>query len=487
MNLIFRFLKQPVNKVNEKSTQQSLYGLTAGVNNLVVGVISTISTVLSDFFLISLMLLTLIFTDALMAMIAFVIFSTVAVMLHFLVGKKSKAIAEELIPSTISANEGIIYTIEGYRELFVANQIEKKIVEVEESMKRVSLLTSKQSFLPHVSKYLIEVILVFSLLSLSLIQFILSDAVESAGNLGLFLAASTRIAPAALRVQQSFSTIMNGFGGGKSSLELYRRLPNESQVHESKQPNLISHLKGKDARDKKQKVVDFEKVTFSYRNDKEILKNLNFQVCKGQRVLILGRSGSGKSTLIDLLLGLLDANEGSIELFGENPKLAIKSHQGRLAYVPQNPFLFKGSIRDNIVGPKNEISDEEVWSALSKVDLRKLIEKLPEKLNTMVSENGKNFSGGQRQRISLARALVLKPKLLILDEATSALDTETELKIMNRIAERKFVETLIVISHKVQNIKQYDLVGVLNRGNLDFGSVREISAKYPKLSAFKMS
>lgn len=463
--LINKFLKQPINSITASSTQQNLYGLVSGVNSLVVGVVANLSSLVSDFVLIVLMTVTLFVTDPVMAILAIAIFGSVALLLHVTVGMKSRRIAEELIPRSIDLNEALLSTLEGYRELFVSNRLKSRQVRISDSMRAMARLSFRQSFLPYVSKFMIEIVLVFSIIIFSAVQFLFKDVVGSASTLGLFLAASSRIAPAALRIQQGVSGVMNGVGGGKATIEMKKEL--DDFINRNQELLKIA-TNNKSRNIGKAPAVKFTDVTFSYKKNTKLLSGLTFSIEQGERVLLLGQSGEGKSSLVDLMLGLLVPNSGEIALLGSSPRSLIENCPHCVSYMPQQPYLFRGTIRENITDGAEDVSDLRIWKALEAVQMKEYVEKLPGKLDGLVAENGKNFSGGQRQRLNLARTLFMDSRLLILDEATSALDAITEAKIINQILLNRKIKTLILIAHKFENVTIFDKVGVLREGNISF-------------------
>ena len=473
--LIRKFLKQPINRITASSTQHNLYGLVSGVNSLVLGVVANLSTLISDSVLIVLMTTTLFIADPVMAVLAIIIFGSVAFLLHVTVGMKSRRIAENLIPKSVELNEVLLSTFEGFRELFVSNRLEQRQSRIADSMKNLASLSFKQSFLPYVSKFLIEIVLVLSIIIFSSVQFLLNDVVGSAGTLGLFLAASSRIAPAALRIQQGVSGVMNGIGGGKATIEMNREL--DEYMNRNEQLQEINSYNNKRIM-RNAPAVSFNDVSFSYKKNTNLLEGLNFKIEQGERILLLGKSGEGKSTLVDLMLGLLVPNKGEVKLLGRSPRDLIQLFPNYVSYMPQQPYLFRGTIRDNILDCTGSIPDQLIWKALETVQMRTFVEKLPGKLDGLVSENGKNLSGGQKQRLNLARTLLTESKLLILDEATSALDLMTEAKILDQILMNQKIETLIVIAHKFENVSMFNRVGIIKGGELSFVSSKEKNGRY---------
>lgn len=359
--LLSKFLNQPINKISEKSTQQSIYNLTSGVNNIVVGIISTTSALISDLVLIILMIGALFMASPIVALFAFILFSTLGILLHFTVGQRSRIIAQEMVPKSIELNESIITTLESYRELFVRNLIRDKTIKAGLSMRNLAQLSAKQSFLPHVSKYVIEIILIFVVLSFALIQVFLTNAVDSAGVLAIFLAASSRVAPAALRVQQGLASIMNGYGGGKVSIDLYQELQSSPEIDKAVNFMVTSNNK---VNLNTTQILEVSDLSFSYNNKKMILYKVNLDVLRGQRVLLMGKTGAGKSTLLDAILGLITPDNGQVLLFGKPPREAISNLNNKIAFVSQRPYLFNGTIFENVCEGQIEYTPEEIWHAL---------------------------------------------------------------------------------------------------------------------------
>ncbi|MBT2657075.1 ABC transporter ATP-binding protein [Bacillus sp. ISL-18] len=218
-----------------------------------------------------------------------------------------------------------------------------------------------------------------------------------------------------------------------------------------------------------EKHIECKNVYFRYNSNQPVyaLENINLIVPANKMTAIVGRSGAGKSTLIDLLMGLNCPESGQVLIDG-NPLDTENLHSLRksISYVPQDPFLFNGSIRENmfIIDPKT--SEKEIWEALKFAAAENFVRNLPNGLDTLIGDRGVKLSGGERQRLVLARAVLRKPSILILDEATSALDTENETRIQEAIEELKGTMTVIVIAHRLSTIRNADQVVVLDEGKI---------------------
>lgn len=210
--------------------------------------------------------------------------------------------------------------------------------------------------------------------------------------------------------------------------------------------------------------IEVKNISYHYPNNKiNVLKNLNFEIYKGEKIGISGKSGSGKSTLLNLILGLLTPIEGSIKCDGEEIKNDINNWYSKIAYVPQKITLFEESIKKNICfgNNENDIKNENFMEAIKLSELTNFINSLPEKFDTNVGHDGSIVSGGQLQRIGIARALYLKPDILILDEPTSNLDSEIEMAIINSLFKLKDL-TIILISHNKAILEKCDRLVKLN-------------------------
>ena len=220
----------------------------------------------------------------------------------------------------------------------------------------------------------------------------------------------------------------------------------------------------------------FENVSFSYEESKGVLHSISFQAPRGSVTALVGSSGSGKSTIAGLAATFLNPVDGKVTIDGKDlSKVNLASFRKHLAVVLQDDFLFEGTIRENILFPRPDSSEEQVLAAVRGAYVHEFTDRFEDGLDTVIGERGVKLSGGQRQRISIARALLADPKILILDEATSNLDTESEAFIQKSLSLLMKDRTTFVIAHRLSTIQQADQILVIEDGNIvEQGKHREL-------------
>jgi subfamily B ATP-binding cassette protein MsbA len=225
--------------------------------------------------------------------------------------------------------------------------------------------------------------------------------------------------------------------------------------------------------------LKFENVSFSYEEGKEVLHNINFEAKAGNVIALVGSSGSGKSTIAGLTATFLNPKSGKVTMDGQDlSKVKLSSYRKYLGVVLQDEFLFEGTIRENILFPRPNASEEELQKAVKAGYVNEFTDRFEDGLDTLIGERGVKLSGGQRQRISIARAILANPKVIILDEATSNLDTESESLIQKSLTELVKDRTTIVIAHRLSTIKRADQILVIEAGEIaERGTHDELIAK----------
>lgn len=222
--------------------------------------------------------------------------------------------------------------------------------------------------------------------------------------------------------------------------------------------------------------IEFKNVRFSYDANTQILKDISFKVKKDTTIGIVGKTGAGKSTLVHLLTRLFDVNDGEILIDGINIKdVSLKSLHSQVALISQEVYMFKGSIKDNIAYAKENATQEEIIEAAKKAHAHEFIMNLENGYETIIGEGHVSLSGGEKQRISIARAILLNPKIIIFDEATAALDTKTERMIQESILKLSEGKTVILIAHRLSTLKDADKLIVIENGKVvEDGTMQEL-------------
>lgn len=263
------------------------------------------------------------------------------------------------------------------------------------------------------------------------------------------------------------SQLTEAFAGLDRTQEIMNMIPEDNP---EERPVHIESVKGD---------IVFDNVSFSYGDDKEVIHNISFSAPAGSVTALVGSSGSGKSTIAGLVATFLNPNSGTITVDGQDlSKVSLSSYRQHLGVVLQDDFLFQGTIRENILFPRPNSTQEELDFAVKSAYVNEFTDRFEDGLDTVIGERGVKLSGGQRQRITIARAILANPTIFILDEATSNLDTESESLIQQSLSELIKDRTTFVIAHRLSTIRQADQILVIENGHIvEQGNHDELIAK----------
>jgi ABC-type multidrug transport system fused ATPase/permease subunit len=459
--ILDHIIKQDLQYLTKNSSADNLHTVTVGSNSLMLGVLATSVTIISDLSLLLVLTIGLFVLSPLSTLLTIAMFGLMAWLMHKLLDERAEKMGRSDSKLQIQSNKQIRELFSSYRETLVQNSQRKMIHEVVDLRSQLADTQAEMALMPNLSKYIIEsCVLLFAFL-LSGIQFITQDAIQAISSLAIFLAAGTRMAPALLRIQQGSLKVRNHLGHAYKTLEVMENmevadLENLSTVTTESQELFVPEVK-------------IRKVRVAYEGSTELaLTDIDLEIAPGQFVAITGPSGAGKSTLVDVMLGVIHPTSGSVNISGYPPRECFKQWPGRVGYVPQEVFILDGTIRENIAlgGTESIVDDSRVWRVLELVALKSFVRNLPYGLDTLVGEHGSLLSGGQKQRLGIARALFFNPQFLIMDEATSALDAETESEISKSISQLKGEVTLVVISHRYSTISNADRVLYIEEGEI---------------------
>jgi ABC-type multidrug transport system fused ATPase/permease subunit len=475
-NLLAKFLTLPFEQISSFSIQEIQFILGNGVEAITTGMLASGINFIADFALFLVISLGLFIVQPILAIQTLITFCLVGYILS--ISMKSKAKKLGLINSTtrVESSEKIVELFTNYREILVRNQRENYVREISYLRNNLADTISETSFLPSISKYVVEITLILGALIIGATQFALSDSSRAIATLTLFLAAGSRLAPAVLRLQQGYLSIRTNESAASKSLELIELLKNDLPISDQIKPFKIDYVGFEGSI-----VVRNVKKAYSP-GESPVINGVSFTISPNSLNAIVGPSGAGKTTLIDLLLGVKEPTSGEILISNCIPRHAIELWPGAIAYVPQDVAIKNGSIKENILLGFSQLDfdDEEIWNVLDICQLKSLVGKLPGKLNSVVGERGSKLSGGQRQRLGIARSLITKPRLLILDESTSSLDVETEMAISESINILRGRSTVLMIAHRLSTVRKVDQLFYMEAGEIKAsGTFDEVRSKVP--------
>ena len=264
----------------------------------------------------------------------------------------------------------------------------------------------------------------------------------------------------------------NGYQQGQAAVAKLRALlALEPSVPEAADATELPPIEGR---------IDLRDVSFGYQPTDPVLHGIDLHLDAGETLAIVGPTGGGKSTIAKLITRFYDPDTGSVEIDGHDlRKVSISSLRRQLGVVPQEAFLFAGTVRDNVGFARPEATDDEVWEALRASGMNDLVESLPRGLDTIVHERGSSLSAGERQLMALARAFLARPRVLVLDEATSNLDLQSEARIEQALDALLEGRTAIIIAHRLATVMRADRIAVVENGRIvELGSHDELVAAH---------
>jgi ABC-type bacteriocin/lantibiotic exporter with double-glycine peptidase domain len=443
--LFSRVLNLPVRIIDSLGSQDVIFALSSGSNILILRVLGSFIGFITDAALAVMIGLFFVFASPAVAVIALVC----GILLLTILSKATSATGSELgyrmTETEVRGRYVLQNALNTYRESYVRGTLGDFLAKFRSIKAFGSRVSADSQFLPNIGKYVIETSVLFIGALIGLIVFLTESPESGAVILAMFLAASSRIAPAIIRIQQSNIAIRGAIGES----QMVRKLLAELDAHQ--QDYLILSQKNfSDAHTGFEPDISINNLSYCPPgSQKLIFRDLTMNIQFGQIVSITGPSGSGKSTFLDLIIGLNIPDSGSVLIGGQSPSESIELNTGAISYLPQDVWIAEGTVASNVTlgFDSEEVTEETVSRAISASQLTEVLHGEGSLAAHKIIEGGKNLSGGQKQRLGLARALVTNPRILLLDEPTSRLDKKTEAKFLNYLASLRGNTTVVIVTH----------------------------------------
>ena len=472
--MVKNLLNQEYLDLQRRSLQKNTFLISDSIRNISLGIIGTTINLCSDIILTLAVIVGLFVVDPFSTIILLLLFLGILYPIQRNMNKRATKLGNDFKFLTLRLRSKIIEAISAFRELHVKDRRQFYIDEIISNQQLISRNAADAAFMPYVSKYTLDILVVLVAVALAGYQFASHSAIQAITILSIFLTASSRLTPAMLRIQQAVLILKINLATSKETIELIDEFEikgNKSQIRQK--------VKNRNS-DKFIPQIVCKKLDYMYPDsNRSILKNVSFTIDENSIFGVTGSSGVGKTTLVDLLLGILEPNDGSIEISGLNPKRAIESFAGKIAYVPQQILIVDGSLRENLTlgYDNNFFSDYQLIEALERASLSTFYYGLENGLDTHLNDLGSNISGGQRQRLGIARALITSPQILVFDEATSSLDVNTEGEILRTIQNLKKGMTIVMIAHRLSTLKICNKIIFLSENEYHVGTLNSIRRK----------
>ena len=387
----------------------------------------------------------------------------IAVILYWNVSKKMQLkLGIEARAAGADLNKWLLQAFGGIKEIKVMNREQFFLDHYDAAYQKNIISNKKYNIISMLPKHVIETIVICSILITMCIRIVQGTDIKAfVTSLSVFAVAAMRMLPSFNRITEYLGTFMFNKSGVENVFKDLKEIE-RLEMKEALQQHEVEKLQLKEK-------IEVKNLMFSYPNtNKKIFEDASLTINKNKSIAFVGSSGAGKTTLADIIIGVLEPNEGQVFVDGIDVFTHLDAWHKTIGYIPQMIYLMDDTIRANVVFgiPEEEIDDEKVWKALERAEIAEFVRGLEEGIYTKIGDRGVRLSGGQRQRIGIARALYSEPDVLILDEATSALDNETEAAVMESIDSLHGKTTLIIIAHRLTTIQNCDEVYEIEEGKI---------------------
>jgi ABC-type multidrug transport system fused ATPase/permease subunit len=444
----------------KKQNSERIYtAIDVGAHALFVRLVGNSILVMSDTLLLFFVLIFLILFNPIISFFTFVFFLTIAIILQKVIGKRASFYGSSYTENLIDSSGFLTIASSSFKEIFIMNKRNYFEDKFHKSDSLKSLATAKGLWIQQLPKYIFEISLAIGIFLLSF--SLLIESVNNISILMIFIVASGRLVPAIFRIQSGVLGINLAYPNALIAVDFLNELNVKDDFVSKKYENKLVNAPS----------IEIESLFYKFPDsESDLLQDISIDIKAGEVVAFVGQSGSGKTTLVDLILNLYSPSRGRIVLKDGSNVITPGKING-IAYVPQHPLILKGSIVENIAfgTDRDEVNLDALHYAITYANLDGLIKKLPNGVDTELSNLGGILSGGEKQRIALARALYFKPKFLVIDEGTSALDYTSEKLITDSLMSLEGDVTIIIVAHRITTIKNIDKIYFLG-GNRIIGS-----------------
>lgn len=464
--MMINFMERPYEYYLNADTSVIQRSITSDVNNM-YGLILSSLQLLSEIIMFLVLVIVLMTQDPMMILTIALLLVIVLLVIKCILKPIMIKAGEDNQEYYSGLYKWIDQSVMGIKEIKIANKESYFINEYSKCGAGYVGAVQKYNIYNATPRLLIETVCIAGLVLYLILQIASGKEVAAMiTQIGVFAVAAMRLLPSANRINNYLTSI--------SYFEPFFMGVSDNLQEEINDRNVNYDAEAYEARKEIKKLpvlkkIELRDIVYKYPNtDVLIFNHADMEIPVGCSVGVVGTSGAGKTTIIDVLLGLLNIQEGSILADGVEVREHYEEWLKNIGYIPQTIFMIDASIRKNVAFgvPDEEIDDNKVWQALKEAQLDEFVKGLPEGLDTGIGERGIRLSGGQRQRIGIARALFEDPEVLVLDEATSALDNETEAAIMDSINRLHGRKTLIIIAHRLQTIEKCDMVYRVENGQI---------------------
>lgn len=475
--------------VKRMSKADFQFAITESTKWTFTGVLNNVASIFVEGFLLVLVAAAFLVVNPVVAVFALGYFALIVVGMQAGIARILKRAGEDAAASTIETVRSVSDTIDTFREISVLGRHQLYLDRLSASRTRLARSGATLAFLGGLPRYVVETALILGVVVFVGQQLLAGELATGLATLGVFLGGAVRIMGAILPLQTAVAALKVNTEQSSRARALLQEVRDSAPVADAGTP-APEPGPGVDG----PLGVGIHDLVYRYPGEKTAaLDSVSMDIEPGGFVALVGPSGAGKSTLVEVILGLALPTAGAVTIGGRAPLELRASAPGVISYVPQRPGLVSGSIAENValgIEPE-DIDRDRVLEVLRFAHLDEFVATLPAGMDTTVGEQADAFSGGQIQRIGLARALYVRPSLLVLDEATSGLDAGTEAVISESLQKLRGETTLIVVAHRLSTVQHADTVFVIENGKVtasgDFKTVRRtvpMVADYVKLMSF---